>query len=98
MVEGARADDGVTGTIAQLVDSGDWEGVQGAIAMCKGLGGLGVWSSSSWAVVVYAISIESQDVYGKVAGRQTLLQVGEQLSEQVLRHDADVGLDMVVED
>jgi hypothetical protein len=38
MVDGARADDGVTGTIAQFVDSGEWEGVHGAMAMCKGLG------------------------------------------------------------
>lgn len=48
--------------------------------------------------VAYAISIGSQGVEGKAAGRQTVLQVGEQLSKQVLRHDADVGLDMVVED
>ena len=48
-VDGARAADGVTGTMAQLVDCGVREGAQGAMAMCNGVGGVATWSSSSWA-------------------------------------------------
>lgn len=34
----------------------------------------------------------------KGLGGQTVMQVGEELCKEVLRHDTDVGLDMVVED
>lgn len=42
----ARVADFVTGTIAQFVDSGEWAGVQGAIAMWTDSGE----ASSPWAV------------------------------------------------
>ena len=44
MVDGARADDGVTGTMAQFADWTVLEGAQGAIAMWRG-------SPCSWAVL-----------------------------------------------
>ena len=44
----ARARDFVTGTMAQFVDSGEWAGVQGAMATWAVSGVLGASSSSSW--------------------------------------------------
>lgn len=97
MVDGASAEDGVTGTIAQLMDSGVWDGVQGAMAMCRGLGGGRAWSPSSWA----GMETKGQHMHYRIDDRdstQTMLQMREQLSKQVLGHDPDIGLDVVVED